>query len=203
MCGHISLKKVKKTIMILLLASFVVAILLLPYYEFTSHVIEKIHETGKTVIQKIEEDNKRAIIYIDLWEMIKKDPIFGAGWGEYTERTGEYPHQNILGIWAEIGILTMLAYLVNFYICISCSMRIVRLMLQERGNEIVYIAACFCMMALFLHLKGFVHDTWHERHLWLYSGSMLGLAYNPALFEHSLRLGANRRSRVSRYPLFK
>jgi len=196
-CGQMSLKKVRKITMTLIFTSFVSVILLLPFYESTSRVVEDIHEAGEAVINKIEDDNKRVIIYSDLWEMIKKDPIIGAGWLEYSERTGDYPHHNILGIWAELGILTMLAYLLNFFICISCSVRMIRLMLKDRGNEIVYIAACFCMMALFLHLKGFVHDTWHERYLWLYSGSMLGLAYNPALFKHSLRLVANRHSPVA------
>jgi hypothetical protein len=46
-------------------------------------------------------------------------------------------------------------------------------------NTYMQVAGCFAMMCLYLHLKGFVHDTWYDYSLVSFTGCMVGLYSNP------------------------
>jgi|GEM_PF-5913517 len=127
---------------------------------------------------KVQSDERNGM-YNELWKMIKTDGFYGGGYGMFYDTTGLYPHHNILGIWSELGFFCMLAYLLQFGLCVYWSIRIVVLSAgRGRGRVFIDVAGCFCMIVLFLHLKGLVHDTWYDLTLMLYTGSMLGLCSN-------------------------
>lgn len=135
-------------------------------------------ESYDAIVGKVHTD-RRSGDYSLLLALINANPYTGYGYNYVFDTYGVYPHQNALGLWAELGPIPMCAYLAIFCVFILYGKQTRMLMARagHRENAII-VAECFCMIVLFLHLKGLVHDTWYDKSLWLYSGSVLGLTYN-------------------------
>jgi O-antigen ligase len=185
--GSMSLKK---SIMILLSVVFVTVLIVTCFESLVTSTTESYYR----ITDKVTNDRRNSD-YDNLWAMITKKPIEGNGIRSVFDKYGVFPHHNILGIWAELGFFLMLTYLVVLFFCFFCIIRIKSLMLlQDQDKVIAKVAACFCMIVLFLHLKGFVHDTWFDLSLWLCSASMFGLAYNPAFCSPSSKMVISKSS---------
>jgi len=129
------------------------------------------------IYEKIKGDGRNNM-YGYLWESILKYGFFGVGY----KNVGFTPHHNILGLWAEVGFFVMFAYLSQFMLCIYWFIRIViRKSVFFKDENIMVAAGMFCMISLFMHLKGFVHDTWYDSSLVFFMSSMIGLCNNKNL----------------------
>jgi O-antigen ligase len=166
-----SIKILITTIFLLVVTIFFLNV----YFESFSFNISEFYEK---IINKLLYDRRNSD-YSTIWEMIKDRPFTGNGVRSVYNLIGLYPHNNILGIWAELGFIVLLAYLANLFLCVNYCFRIKKLFLcVDKDNIFINILICFSMMTLFIFLKGFVHDTWQDWNLWFYYGSMLGLASN-------------------------
>jgi O-antigen ligase len=168
--------------------AIIVAVLLNVYFE---SLFVNISEFNEKIAYKFTYD-RRISDYAYIWEMIKERPFIGNGVKSIYNQIGLYPHNNILGIWAELGFIVLLTYLINFFLCIIYCLRIRTLFIHSsQKNNFVKILMCFSMITLFLYLKGFVHDTWQDWSLWLSFSSMLGLASNPSLFDNQIQMNTH------------
>ncbi|MCM8624874.1 hypothetical protein [Accumulibacter sp.] len=105
-----------------------------------------------------------------------ENPLVGIGLGGF----GEPPHHNILGLAAETGILSMTLYSVA---AIFGTVLAGRLLVRQQsvgtmGSECAIVGVTFVLSALFLHAKGFVHDTWYQKSAYFYVAFVFGAGIN-------------------------
>ena len=82
-----------------------------------------------------------------------------------------------------------MAYLVYVALCLYWSTALTFARNTTRKDSADFeVAYLMCMIVLFLHLKGLVHDTWNSPASWLLTGAMVGTCT-------SLRMIPSRQSR--------
>ena len=132
-------------------------------------------DISQNINNKLETD-ERNTQYSDLINLIKDNPVFGAGIGTYTKKTGLYPHHNIMGMWTDHGLITMLSYVYILVLTFICSLQIRKIKMKYETNASeIKLATLFSMICIFLHGKGLVHDTWQGYELWFYTGCLFGI----------------------------
>jgi len=145
------------------------------YLLLCSGVSDCLTAVGGAVFDKVLTDGRNEM-YRSLFAMIASDPFRGCGFRTFLDETGIHPHHNILGIWAEMGILCVSIYLIHFGIGIYWAIKTAIIRLNpHRDGTLAMASACFCAIVLYLHMKGFVQDTWYDLPLTFFTGSMLGL----------------------------
>jgi O-antigen ligase len=146
---------------------------------------------------KMEYDGRNKI-FTELIDMIVEKPFIGYGAYSFYKKTDFWPHNNILGIWVDHGMLVVAAYI--FFLCITIYYCLIvrKIHLQKIPQDMLTkLAVSFAMMSIFLHGKGFVHDTWYTLGLWLYSGCLFGLLSNPDLLQQKYRSRINNNHHLS------
>ena len=113
--------------------------------------------------------NSRLGPYQDLIQQLSVNPLGGVGYGYTAETTGTPPHHNILGVWYELGLVSLVGYLLILALaCIAMYLLIVRRSHYSMiDRRVLHFGATG---ALFLHLKGLVHDTWFDPALFVCTG---------------------------------
>jgi len=110
-------------------------------------------------------DAGRLSIYSYLFESSLSNPWFGHGYGATVANLNYYPHNNILGLWSELGLLPVLIYISLFII------NIYAVLLYNIKRYFTSGTIHFILLAsLFLHLKGFIHDTWQNEIIYISFG---------------------------------
>jgi O-antigen ligase len=121
-------------------------------------------------------EGERALVYAELMLNIIESPLFGIGKGRFVETNnfswsgvGLYPHQNFLGIGAELGVPALLLY-VGFVG--AAVMRLCRGGLTAQGDlspGVRLIAATALAVFAYQQFRGLFQDTWmiKEQYLWL------------------------------------
>ena len=121
-------------------------------------------------------EGERALIYAELALDIAENPLFGIGKGRFVETNnfswsgvGLYPHQNFLGIGAELGVPALLLY-VGFVG--AATIRLCRGGLASQGDlspGVRLVAATALAVFAYQQFRGLFQDTWmiKEQYLWL------------------------------------
>jgi hypothetical protein len=117
----------------------------------------------------------RALIYAELITDVIEQPL-GIGKGRFVETNsfswlgeGVYPHQNLLGIAAELGVLALLLY-IGFLIAATVSLSRVAFGRRCRAiSELRMLAAMVLAVLVYQQFRGLFQDTWviRETYMWL------------------------------------
>jgi len=97
-------------------------------------------------------------IYENLYQAAKHNPLSGIGIGNFYMP----PHHNFLGLAAETGFLSAGIYLVFSVGALIWTSRSTARLIHD-GRLDVSLHWMLWSIALFLFIKGFVHDTWQDK----------------------------------------
>jgi O-antigen ligase len=121
-------------------------------------------------------EGERALIYGELTLDIVENPFFGIGKGRFVETNnfswsgvGLYPHQNILGIGAELGVPALLLYMGFVGAAVVRLCRGGRVSEGDLSPGVRLIAATALAVFAYQQFRGLFQDTWmiKEQYLWL------------------------------------
>ena len=135
---------------------------------------------GDVLSGKIAGD-VRVGMYAGLVGLVRGSPFDGIGLGRFFEATGYYPHHNLLGIWAELGAVCAVAYLVYVAMCLYWTADLTFARGKRRWGIDAEVAYTLCLIVLFLHLKGLVQDTWNAATLLAVHGEHAGAVHDPGI----------------------
>jgi O-antigen ligase len=100
--------------------------------------------------------------------------------------SGEYPHQNFLGIGAELGLPALILYLGFVVVALACLFRGASARGSDRPTaQRLIVSACLGIF-LYQQLRGLLQDTWmiRETYFWLGVGVAVAAAgWRPATVE--------------------
>jgi O-antigen ligase len=131
--------------------------------------------------QDYTDEGVRLPTLVLLLQFIVNEPVTGIGLGEFVNRSyipllsdGLYPHNNLLGIAAELGLPAGGLYLVFVVATLVAGANAVRRSGSRRNcnTDLVMLALC-CFT--YLHVKGFVQDTWQLKESYFWAGVIAGL----------------------------
>lgn len=123
----------------------------------------------------------RALIYTQLVTDIVDDPL-GIGKGRFVETNnfswlgeGVYPHNNLLGIAAELGVPALVLFVL--FLCSAVS-RLARVALDDNHPlgypARMFVAAVLAMM-VYQQFRGLFQDTWVIREMYFWLGLAMGM----------------------------
>lgn len=95
--------------------------------------------------------------YSDLINLGIQYPLTGIGIGEFFKP----PHHNLLGLWAETGVISVLTYAI--YSILGLTLAYIKVKNLRIDNQHKFFLAALFFAALFIFLKGLVHDTWTNK----------------------------------------
>lgn len=124
----------------------------------------------------------RAEIYSSVVEAAFENPIIGVGLSNFQHlnsfgRAGKgiYPHNNILGIAAELGLFTSALYLIFILMFAwTCVRMIPRLRRSGYGDQAAMLTCIFGIF-VFQQFRGLLQDTWLIKEMYFWIGFALGL----------------------------
>lgn len=99
----------------------------------------------------------RLSFYGDLINLGIQYPLTGIGIGEFYKP----PHHNFLGLWAETGVISVLTYAI--YSILGLALAYVKVKNLRIDDQHKFFLVALFFAALFIFLKGFVHDTWTNK----------------------------------------
>lgn len=174
-------------------ALFFIIILMLGYFalsivtKFDLYTISTSDGFVGNSIDKVQND-PRALHYLAMVDVILSDPIKENGKHYVIDSLGLLPHQNVLGIWVEAGIISGVAYILIVISCFASAFKIIRDGGFTSSPTLqLSIAITVAFIALFLHLKGLVHDTWEAYDIWFFTGALFGFADNDLVVTGGFR----------------
>lgn len=91
------------------------------------------------ITQPLFSLQQRASYWSDTIEIIKEYPFRGIGWGNFSSQKSLYSHNSFLQIWAEIGMLGILSWLIICFLFIYNNLKIIKNL-----NNKAYHSAFFC-----------------------------------------------------------
>lgn len=162
-----------------------VGILLLPesstvfFWEFLKEVLQfKLNDL-------LETGGIRNSEYSLLWTMAIDNPVFGIGWGNFVKSNtisytgqGSYPHNNLLGIGAENGLISAVFYsLFIFSIIIFAVWTFTKkkyLFMNKKRQNVGHFFFMAFSCFVFLQLRGFFQDTWQIKEIYIWAGILVG-----------------------------
>lgn len=142
---------------------------------------EGIIESSQTKVEDISEgEGTRALIYAELIANMVTEPL-GMGKGRFVETntlswTGKavYPHQNFLGIGAELGVPAMVLFAGFVLTAFFVLMRRAWTPSQEIPRGLKMVAAVALAMFLYQQFRGLFQDTWTFRETYFWLGIAMG-----------------------------
>lgn len=124
----------------------------------------------------------RALVYLDLINRLNENPL-GLGFQKYIHNnnlfwTGEgvAPHHNLLGIGVELGIHIMLLYMLTIFIFFYTAFKKLFYFRFHADIPVTGLLAASVSVVLYHQLRGFFHDTWTLKEMYLWMGIASGLA---------------------------
>jgi O-antigen ligase len=125
-------------------------------------------------VSLIEGGGGRMAIVLDLLHYISQYPYTGIGLSQYSMvgATGTFPHNNILGLAAELGLFVASAYVVFIIAIVWYGVRELR-----RSNcrmSQCSLAILSLTVFAYLQIKGLVQDTWQLKENYLWAGALVG-----------------------------
>jgi len=130
------------------------------------------------------EEGVRLPTMLLLLQYIQSAPVTGIGLGQFAAQSylprapeGLYPHNNLLGIAAELGIPAALLYLLFIAMTGWAGFHCVR---RAAGAHPASVGgwplALLALLAfLYLQIKGLVQDTWQLKETYYWSGAIAGV----------------------------
>jgi len=125
---------------------------------------------------------ERTIIYSQLWDLAKANPLFGIKQIRiqkilYQEHV---PHNNILGIAAQYGIPSSFFYLLFIISTIIMGLHYFLLLRSRKTkdsnfNNMEYILFLSLSCFIYFQIRGLPEDTWTFKELYFWTGVLVGL----------------------------
>jgi O-antigen ligase len=153
---------------------------------FSGNLVSSV--TGK-IQDFVVGEGVRALTYAQLVTDIAESPL-GIGKGRFVETNnfswlgqGVYPHNNLLGIGAELGVPALVLF-VGFLL--SAAIRLVRHGVNGRGRlpePLRMVAVAALAMLVYQQFRGLLQDTWVIRETYFWVG--LGLGTLSQRLDHS------------------
>lgn len=136
-------------------------------------VFESIHDK---LDEMMHGEGERGRIYAQLLADIAREPLTGVGRGRFVEShqlswlgEGIYPHNNLLGIGAELGLPALFLFIA--FALSACGLLAHRAFGSSTRvyPNIRLLAAMALAMFLYQQARGVLQDTWdaHETYVWL------------------------------------
>lgn len=164
-----------------LVFAVVAAVLGLGFVMLSGEFIEGLF-ASKT--RDFSEEGVRLPTMLMLLQYIQSAPVTGIGLGQFAAQSylprapeGLYPHNNLLGIAAELGIPAATLYLcfvaMTCWAGLRCVRRAMRAHPGSAGGWPLALLALLCF--LYLQIKGLVQDTWQLKETYFWSGAVAGV----------------------------
>jgi O-antigen ligase len=150
------------------------------------------------------EEGVRLPTMLLLLQYIQSSPVAGIGLGQFAAQSylprapeGLYPHNNLLGIAAELGIPAATLYLLFVVMTCWAGFRCVRraAAAQPRAAGGWPLALLALLAFLYLQIKGLVQDTWQLKETYFWSGAIAGVLAALSYLAQD-RTSAPERSRI-------
>lgn len=144
-----------------------------------------VQSVGGKLLDFFSNDGVRARIYGELLAIIQSQPM-GIGKSRFVNQNdfglsgeGVFPHNNVLGIGAEMGVLAMLLFLA---LCAAVLVQLGRMAWVRRDDipaRVRMLVAIALGTFLYQQFRGLFQDTWEvkETYFWLGVGAGVGLAF--------------------------
>ena len=148
-------------------------------------VSDIVESTGEKIESFVASEGVRALIYNELVNIIQTEPM-GIGKSRFVQTNnfswlgeGVFPHNNVLGIGAEMGVIAMAAFLV---LCALAFVRLGRTALARRQavpQRVRVLVAVALSVFVYQQFRGLFQDTWvvKETYFWLGIGASVALAF--------------------------
>lgn len=139
----------------------------------------------ESVYEKIDDiqqgEGERGRIYTQLIADMAREPLLGIGRGRFVEShqlswlgEGIYPHSNLLGIGAELGLPALFLFVLFAF---SASIQLARGAFGPSTRthpNIRLLAAMALAMFLYQQVRGLLQDTWEARETYVWLGVGIG-----------------------------
>ena len=147
-----------------------VMIILTSYFLFSSFY----EILSQKAVEEFGEGYKRAYTNTILWETAKSRPYFGIGIGNIEKYNilNNAPHQNLLGMMAQSGIIATLAYSVFLLTTLLAIIR-VRSLTKNIHLFMLSIMAISCLFSI--QFQGLTLDTVNIKQSYWWAGVLAGL----------------------------
>jgi O-antigen ligase len=121
-----------------------------------------------------EEGGDRVALTQELLIYIQSAPFTGIGLGQFAQVgvIGAYPHSNLLGIAAELGIPTAAAYLA--FVMVFVWYGLVKLRRVPMSSPLRAFGILALSAFIYLHMRGLAQDTWQMKESYIWAGVLLG-----------------------------
>jgi O-antigen ligase len=135
-------------------------------------------------VRDYSEEGIRLPTLLLLAQYIQSEPVTGIGLGQFAARSflpnapeGLYPHNNLLGIGAELGLPAALIYLTFIVFTAAAGIRAVHRWsaVTPARASLWPLAALGLLAFLYLQIKGLVQDTWQLKETYFWAGVVAGL----------------------------
>lgn len=141
---------------------------------YTQRILNMVN---KGFAQTVAHDG-RALLYYAAADTIAQKPILGVGLSGFRAYiggiAGSYPHNIFLEIWAEVGILGLLALVMLLFIPYWA---IYKGLLKNRGDPETYILTFMVLVGYVINLSyaQFIGQITSHKPLWVFMGLLLAL----------------------------
>ncbi|UCF23925.1 MAG: O-antigen ligase family protein [Ralstonia sp.] len=158
-----------------------------------------IESTVVKLMDFLSSEGVRALIYAELVNIIATQPM-GIGKSRFVESNqfswlgeGVFPHNNVLGIGAEMGVLAMVLFLM---VCLAALTSLGRIALgrhRTAPQRVRMVVAVALGVFIYQQFRGLFQDTWvfKETYFWLGVGMGVALSWARASKLPMLARGAH------------
>ena len=129
--------------------------------------------------------SRRDVYWQTALDVIKTYPVFGCGYNAYIQtlkklkfHPEEYPHNSLLQIGSELGLLGLFAHLCLFVSIFICGIRTLKAVAFSQGLYILGLGLCVGLMAWLIH--SFTDTAWESLQLGILWWTMIGLLLSLA-----------------------
>lgn len=152
-------------------------------------------------VQILAEGGGRIRTILYLIELAAEHPWTGVGKGVFVTMNdfewggeGQYPHNNLLGIAAEIGIPAAIAYLFFLVVFTLSALRAVRDLRKAGEDRMSLLLIAALSVVVFQQSRGMLHDTWTVKEMYFWVGFGIGLIAIARYLRHHAASARRARS---------
>jgi O-antigen ligase len=154
---------------------FFILFLISIYFCLPQSTIESLEAFRKKAQNKVQNDG-RAQQYAWMVDRVASFRLLGEGLGSVYQKYGQHPHQNVLGLWVEGGIITTCAYLFMVFISLyGIYFLMIRNIIHIDNTSLLFLMYSATGTAIFLHIKGIFQDTAYSHLTFLSTGIIYGI----------------------------
>jgi hypothetical protein len=152
---------------------------------FGSHYFSELYESVQVKMGVWEATEERGLLYRHLIYIFEDNLWWGIGLGHFQEvnsdgwgGVGLVPHNNLLGIAAELGIFSLITYF-SFILSVIWYFRGQILEFRRVGeNSVVLILIAVLGIFVYQQARGFLQDTWGVKEMYFWVGFGIGVTCN-------------------------